>query len=380
MDPGTRLGQYEILDRLGAGGMGEVYRARDTTLDRDVAVKVLPEDFASDPDRLARFEVEAKAVAAINHPNIVTIYSIEEMNGRRVLTMELVEGQSLDDAIPSDGLSVGEFFPIAEALAEALVAAHGRGIAHRDLKPANVMLSDEGRIKVLDFGIAKLLAPDDAQQATQMPTSGLTGEGLMVGTVPYMSPEQLEGRSVDHRTDIFSLGVVLYEMATGQRPFQGNSVAATSSAILTATPAPVTESKSELPRHLGRIISRCLQKDRDQRSQSARDVLSELVGLRREIDSGEHPDGAASRQAPSPDVQAARLPATTHSIAVLPFENMSPDPGAAVLLRRHGRGGHECAGCGQGLARSGAPPRRSCSGAQPSTLPRWATSSTSAPC
>ena len=326
MEPGTRLGHYEILAPLGEGGMGQVYRARDTTLDRDVAIKVLPEDFATDPARLARFDVEAKAVAGINHPNIVTIYSIEEMNGRRVLTMELVEGRSLDDAIPPDGLSIREFFPIAEALAEALVAAHDRGIAHRDLKPANVMLSNDNRVKVLDFGLAKLLAPDDAQQATQMPTRALTGEGVMVGTVPYMSPEQLEGRVVDHRTDIFSLGVLLYEMATGQRPFQGNSVAATSSAILRDTPAPVTERKRELPRHLGRIISRCLQKNPDQRSQSARDVLSELVGLRREIDSGEHPDSAAPRQAPAPEVQTAHLPTTTHSIAVLPFENMSPDP------------------------------------------------------
>ena len=323
---GKTLGHYEILEPLGKGGMGEVYRARDTKLDRDVAIKMLPEDFATDPARLARFDVEAKAVAGINHPNIVTIYSIEEMNGRRILTMELVEGRSLDEAIPSDGLSIGEFFPIAEALAEALVAAHDRGIAHRDLKPANVMLSNDNRVKVLDFGLAKLLAPDDAQQATQMPTRALTGEGVMVGTVPYMSPEQLEGRAVDHRTDIFSLGVVLYEMATGQRPFQGNSVAATSSAILRDTPAPVTERKRELPRHLGRIISRCLQKNPDQRSQSARDVLSELVGLRREIDSGEHPDSAAPRQAPAPEVQTAHLPTTTHSIAVLPFENMSPDP------------------------------------------------------
>ncbi len=190
MEPGTRLGHYEILSPLGEGGMGQVYRARDTNLDRDVAIKVLPENFATAPARLARFDVEAKAVAGINHPNIVTIYSIEQVDERRLLTMELIEGRSLDDAIPDEGVPLTEFFPIAEALAEALVAAHDRGITHRDLKPANVMLSSDGRVKVLDFGLAKLLAPDDAHQATQMPTRALTGEGVAVGTVPYMSPER----------------------------------------------------------------------------------------------------------------------------------------------------------------------------------------------
>src|SRR5450755_969273 len=227
LSAGTRLGPYEILSPLGAGGMGEVYRARDPKLGRDVAIKVLPEAVARDPERLARFGREARSLAALNHPNIVTIFSVEEAEeagGSRFLVMELVEGEGLDTLIPPGGLPVARFFEIAVPLADALSAAHERGIVHRDLKPGNVMVTREGRVKVLDFGLAKLEAADSNPDLTSTPTESrinLTSEGQVFGTVAYMSPEQTRGGKVDARSDVFSLGVVLYQMLTGERPFQG---------------------------------------------------------------------------------------------------------------------------------------------------------------
>jgi TolB-like protein/Tfp pilus assembly protein PilF len=289
---GETLARYKIVGKLGEGGMGEVYLAEDTELDRKVALKMLPAEMADDPERLERFRREAKAVAALNHPNIVTIYSIEESEGTRFLTMELVEGQSLDRMLPPTGMPLAEVFDIAIPLAEALATAHERGIVHRDLKPANIMVNKEGRVKVLDFGLAKLTQVDAAEGSegglTQIPTriANLTGEGMVMGTAPYMSPEQVEGRAMDHRTDIFSLGVLLYELATGRRPFSSDNSAGLVSAILRDTPSSVTDINPGLPRHLARIIEHCLEKDPEARYQSAKDVRNELRSLRREVDSG----------------------------------------------------------------------------------------------
>jgi adenylate cyclase len=289
---GQTLSRYKITGMLGEGGMGVVYRAEDSELGREVALKLLPAEMADNPKRLERFRREAKAVAAINHPNIVTIHSIESTEHTHFLTMELVEGESLDRMIPPGGMPLAKVFDIAIPLADALSSAHEQGIVHRDLKPANVMVTAEHRVKVLDFGLAKLVEDPDLETGdhavTALPTQAteLTAEGMVMGTAPYMSPEQVEGRAMDHRTDIFSLGIVLYEMATGKRPFAGDTSAALVSSILRDSPPTVTEINEALPRHLARIIQHCLEKDPEARYQSAKDVRNELKSLRREVDSG----------------------------------------------------------------------------------------------
>ena len=315
---GTKLGAYEIQSPLGTGGMGEVYRATDTKLGRDVALKVLPAEMARDPERLARFRREAKALAQIDHPNIVTIYSVEDVDGVHFLTMQLVEGLPLDRLISQSGLPVDQIIAIVGALAEALAAAHEKGIIHRDLKPANVMVTSEGRVKVLDFGLAKDVGAETSDGATQT-SAGLTQAGIVMGTPAYMSPEQLSGRTLDHRTDIFSLGVLLHEMATGQRPFDGTSSAELVSAILRDTPPSVTDLRSDLPSDLARIIRRCLEKDPRHRLQTARDVSNEFRDLAQ----------VASRPTPvpvsSPRGEAAADSGATRTeegfwVAVLPFK------------------------------------------------------------
>lgn len=320
LSPGTRLGTYVILSPLGAGGMGEVYRARDTRLLREVAVKVLPEAVVSRPDRLARFEREARAVAGLNHPNIVTLHSIEEEDGVRFLTMELIEGQGLDRLITPDGLPFPLVLDLSIPLAEALVAAHGKAIVHRDLKPANVMVSSEGRVKVLDFGLAKTALepprPEDATR-TAMDEARISFEGQIVGTVPYMAPEQVRGEAADPRTDLFALGSILYELVTGRRPFPGATPADVCAAILRDEPVPVEWVRAHLPRGLARIIGHCLEKDRDQRFQSARDDLEELILVRRDM--------ALGAPAPAPAPPAAPPAEHDSSIAVLPFVNRSHD-------------------------------------------------------
>jgi hypothetical protein len=279
-----RLGHYRLMERLGAGGMGEVFVAEDTKLERRVAIKILPPQFASDPERLLRFEREAKALAALNHPNIVTIYSVEKVEGIHLLAMELVDGATLDGKIRTDGMELDDFFNLAIPLAESLAVAHNRGIIHRDLKPGNVMVSTEGRVKVLDFGLAKLRY-DHAlgDQERELPTEQLTSDGRILGTVTYMSPEQVKGKRLDPRSDIFSLGVVLYQMTTGSLPFKGETAAELISSILRDSPSPVTEIRHELPNHLGRIVRRCLEKDPDRRYQSALDLRNELEDLKTEI-------------------------------------------------------------------------------------------------
>ncbi len=287
---GTRLGSYEILSSLGSGGMGEVYRAKDPKLEREIAIKVLPPEMAS-TERLSRFEREAKAVAALNHPNIVTVHSVEESDGIHFITMELVRGKTLTELIPKKGLALNKFFELAIPLADAVSAAHQKGIIHRDLKPDNLMQDEERRLKILDFGLAKWRQELLEAGRSELPTQAATGEGRVLGTVSNMSPEQAEGKTVDHRSDIFSMGITLYEMATGQRPFTGETAASVLSSIIKETPRSVTEVNPALPSLLWRIIRRCLAKDPSRRYQSSLDVRNELEELKGELASGELEEG-----------------------------------------------------------------------------------------
>jgi predicted Ser/Thr protein kinase len=272
---GSHVGPYRLLHLIGAGGMGEVYAAEDPRLGRTVALKRLLASVASDPDRVRRFAQEAKAVAALNHPGIVTIYSVEEADGHPFITMELVEGRSLADLIPDGGLDIDRVLQLGAAIAEAVNAAHSRSIIHRDLKPANVIITPEGAVKILDFGLAKLQRqPALADDATR--TLSRTAESVLVGTVSYMSPEQAEGKSIDHRSDIFSIGVILYEMTTGQRPFQGDTTLSILSAILRESPRRLSDRRPTAPLELEGIVNRCLEKDRALRYHSAADLAADL--------------------------------------------------------------------------------------------------------
>ena len=278
---GRTLGHYRVLTLLGRGGMGEVYAAEDLKLKRRVALKTLPAEMASNKERRRRFEREAQAVAALNHPGIVTIYSVEHEEGVAFLTMELVQGRTLAEAVPPGGMPAGEFLPIAIQVADAMQAAHERGILHRDLKPGNVMVTADGRIKVLDFGLAKLA---DSQPPAELHGSLTTSAGQIVGTVSYMAPEQAEGKPVDHRADIFGLGVLLYELAAGVRPFQGETNLTILAGLMRDTPTPITELRQDLPPAVGTIIQRCLEKDPVNRFQSAGDLraaLEEVQGRHR---------------------------------------------------------------------------------------------------
>jgi Tol biopolymer transport system component/tRNA A-37 threonylcarbamoyl transferase component Bud32 len=304
IEAGRHLLHYRLIEKIGEGGMGVVWKAEDTKLHRHVALKVLPEAMARDPDRRARFEREARAVAALNHPNIVTLYSVEEAlsstgsGAVSFITMELVEGRTLTQLLPRDGLALGRLLEIAIPLADAVSRAHRAGITHRDLKPDNVMIDGDGRLRVLDFGLAKLHDPSGTAPDTQAATvTSDTAEGRVIGTVAYMSPEQAEGKAVDSRSDVFSLGTILYEMATGERPFRGDTKMSTIGSILKDEPASLTEKRPSLPRHAGRILRRCLAKNPERRYQSALELRNELEELKADIDSGIHdrPDGARGR-------------------------------------------------------------------------------------
>ena len=285
---GENLGRYEIVRAIGSGAMGEVFAAYDENLEREIALKVLRPQFSQDFERRQRFEREAKAIAALDHPNIVTIYSVEEDDGTHFITMQLVEGRTLDELIPEGGMPTSTFLELSLRLVEAVAAAHHKGIVHRDLKPSNVMVGDDGRLKVLDFGLAKLRHDGTELAALVDPaTMGLTLEGQIIGTVAYMSPEQAEGRAADHRSDIFSLGVLMYEMATGEVPFAGDTPISVMSSIIKDTPSLITQRKPGLPAHLGRIVRTCLAKDPVRRYQSAIDLRNALDDLKEELQSGE---------------------------------------------------------------------------------------------
>src|SRR5947207_1955933 len=292
---GQTIGHYRILEQLGAGGMGIVYKALDMHLDRLVAIKVLPPEKVADAERKRRFVQEAKAASALNHPNIITIYDIASENGIDFIAMEYVPGKALNQLIMRKGLPVGEALKYAVQIADALAAAHAAGIIHRDLKPGNVMVSGaserSGFVKVLDFGLAKL---SDKVESTEreftetirQDNAPATGEGTIVGTVSYMSPEQAEGKEVDARSDIFSFGALLYEMVTGRRAFQGDSKLSTLSAILREEPKPASQVVEGLPRELERIIARCLRKSPERRFQAMPDLKVALEELKEESDSG----------------------------------------------------------------------------------------------
>ena len=272
---GRRLGAYQVQTLLGAGGMGEVYRARDTKLQRDVAVKFLPHAFTSDPERLSRFEREARTLAALNHPNIAAIYGFEEAEGLRFLILELVDGPTLADRLADGPLPVPEALIAARQIAEALAAAHEKGIVHRDLKPANIKLTLDGSVKVLDFGLAKVAAADTALDLTHTPTIDHTREGAIVGTVSYMSPEQASGKPADRRSDLWAFGVVLFEMLTARSVFAGETTSHVLAAVLTAEPD-WTTLPAETPAPIRKLLRRCLEKDRKRRLESAADARLEI--------------------------------------------------------------------------------------------------------
>ncbi len=284
--PGSRMGPYEIIASLGAGGMGEVYKARDTRLDRVVAIKVLRPGKTGDATRRLRFIQEAKAASALNHPNIVTVYDVGSEDGVDYIVMEFVDGKTMDQLIPRGGMRVGEMLGYAAQAADALAKAHLAGIVHRDLKPSNIMISRDGLVKVLDFGLAKFSQSTQREDDATQTLKALTGEGMVVGTVYYMSPEQAEGKPVDTRSDIFSFGAILFEMATGHRPFTGDSQAAVISSILREEPKPPASSRSDLPPELSRVIMRCLRKDPARRSQHMADLKVTFEELKEESDSG----------------------------------------------------------------------------------------------
>ena len=270
------LGSYKILDCLGAGGMGEVYRAKDTKLDRDVAIKVLPEVFSQDRERLVRFQREARLLASLNHPNIGAIYGLEESEGIRFLVLELVSGQTLAERLEKGRLSVDEALPVCRQIAEGLEAAHERGVIHRDLKPANVMVSSEGRVKILDFGLAKAFTGDmSSNEPANSPTVTGTREGVILGTAFYMSPEQARGKEVDRRTDIWAFGCVMYEVLTGSKVYEGQTVSDSIARILERDPDwDVLPSK--LPPKVRDLLRRCLQKDLRRRLQAIGDARIEI--------------------------------------------------------------------------------------------------------
>ena len=293
---GQQIGSYQILSLLGAGGMGVVYQARDTRLKRSVAIKVLPADRVSDPERKRRFAQEARAASALNHPNIITIHDIGTEARTDFVVMEHVAGKTLDHHILRKGMPVNEALKLAIQIADALAKAHSAGIVHRDLKPSNVMVTDEGLVKVLDFGLAKLTEVERTDEGTGTLQSQ-TEEGMIIGTLSYMSPEQAEGKKVDARSDIFSFGSVLYEMVSGQKAFQGDSKISTLAAIVKQDPKPISQLVPGTPPDLEKIINRCLRKDKERRFQHMSDMKVALQELKEESNSGALPVVAPARPA-----------------------------------------------------------------------------------
>jgi serine/threonine protein kinase len=312
---GRTVSHYQVLSLLGAGGMGEVYLARDARLDRTVALKILPGDLAVDPDRMLRFAREAKAASALNHPNVATIYDVGESDGIHFIVMEHVEGETIAARIGRRPLTPSEIVDVAVQAADALDVAHAKGITHRDIKPANLMLTLRGHVKVLDFGVAKMALGDEGGPIDGWNVGSLTAVGSVVGSGPYMSPEQIAGGDIDPRSDVFSLGVVVYQMATRQLPFSGETRAEMMQSILHATPEPITRLNPEIPLELERITLKCLDKSADARYQSARDLLSDLWPLKRQVDAKARRGTPDSVRVDAPTTDSSRASEASELVA-----------------------------------------------------------------
>ena len=342
--PGVRLGPYEILSAVAAGGMGEVYRARETALNREVAIKVLPEELAADAERLARFEAEARLASSLNHPNIVTIYGVGESGSVRYIAMELIEGHTLKDAMRGGAVEAPELIACAVQIASGLSKAHDAGIVHRDLKPRNVMITTDGLVKILDFGVSKLVRPiQPSDEKTSVSSLLMTVPGALIGTTDYMSPEQASGRPVDFRSDQFSFGTMLYEMASGKHPFHRSAAMQTLAAIIADEPESLARVNPAVPAALRTVIERCLKKDPERRYASTRDLLDELDKLKTSLHTSGHVRWLRGVAVAAAGVTLATLLAAGYmergrlgtaappanrrnELAVLPFANVGADP------------------------------------------------------
>jgi len=314
---GTRVSHYNIIKAIGSGGMGVVYEAEDTQLGRRIALKFLPPALSADPVALERFQREARAASALNHPNICTVHAIDQHDGQHFIAMELLEGQTLAARMTREPFTPAALVDLGVQIADALESAHARGIVHRDIKPANIFVNARGQVKLLDFGLAKYAGGPDVTDETRA-AAGLTMPGTAMGTVSYMSPEQARGELTDARTDLFSLGSVLYQMATGQLPFQGDTSAVVFEAILNRDPVPARQINGALPESLARVIERALDKERELRHQTASELRTDLLRVKRDLDSGRRAAAHPTGDSPSAGTKAAE-----RSIAVLFFENLS---------------------------------------------------------